>query len=127
MITLNEITAIRNVINEYIDMDINPKTAYKLVKIMNLTNQDAQFYDNKINDLLKKYGRRDDNGELIIDENGGIVIPTESISQAEAELEELGAIEIDSLDGYFISLTELDELKLSCRKINSLMPILKDE
>ena len=41
------------------------KTAYKFSKLFSNLDNEVAFYQNKISELIQKYGARDENGNLI--------------------------------------------------------------
>ena len=126
-ITLGKLMLARSVIIECADIDINPKASYNLMKIMDMTEKDEQFYNDKMKTIIQKYGTKDDDGKLIFDENGGIRVGADKIQEAQDKIGELEEIEVEVPSKYLISLDDLSEMKLSYRKIRALMPFLIEE
>ena len=123
---LSNVIELREVLGEYIDSNINFSTAYKFMKIIEITEKDYQFYIEKTREIISTFGKKDDNGELIIEANGSVRIQEENISEAQAKMDEMADIEVDIPEKYFIKIEDLEELKISCRKMRAFMPIIID-
>lgn len=123
---LSNVIELREVIGEYIDSDINFSTAYKFMKIIEITEKDYQFYIEKTKEIISTFGRKDEKGELIIENNGSVRINEEDIPAAQEKMDEMAEIEIDIPEKYFVKLEDLEELKISCRKMRAFMPIIID-
>lgn len=123
---LSNVIELREVIGEYADKDINFSTAYKFMKIIEITEKDYQFYLDKTKEVITAFGRKDEKGELIIEPNGSVRIDEKHIEEAQEKMDEMAKIEIEIPEKYFIKLEDLEELKISCRKMRSFMPIIID-
>ena len=77
--TLSNVIELREVIGEYADSNINFSTAYKFMKIIEITEKDYQFYIEKTKEIINTFGKKDENGELIIESNGSVRIQVENI------------------------------------------------
>lgn len=123
---LSNVIELREVIGEYADKDINFSTAYKFMKIIEITEKDYQFYLDKTKEVITAFGRKDEKGELIIEPNGSVRIDEKHIEEAQEKMDEMAKIEVEIPEKYFIKLEDLEELKISCRKMRSFMPIIID-
>lgn len=123
---LSEVIELREAIIEYADKDINFSTAYKFMKILDETEKDYQFYLNKTREVIQEYGKRDADGQLIIEENGSVRIDENKITEAQQKMDEMAEIEIDMPEKYFVKLADLEDLKISCIKMKAFMPIIID-
>ena len=123
---LSNVIELREVIGEYVDSNINFSTAYKFMKIIEITEKDYQFYLENTREIINTFGKKDENGELIIEPNGSVRIQEENIPAAQEKMDEMAKIEIDIPEKYFIKLEDLEELKISCRKMRAFMPIIVD-
>ena len=124
--TLSNVIELREVIGEYADSNINFSTAYKFMKIIEITEKDYQFYIEKTKEIINTFGKKDENGELMIESNGAVRIQEENIPAAQEKMDEMAKIEIDIPEKYFVKLEDLEELKISCRKMRAFMPIIVD-
>lgn len=93
---LYELLEARIVINKNIDQteSISAPLAYKIMKLMKNTQNDCDFYQEKFNAILTEYGEKDDNGQLI-QENNGIKIQDGKMEECTSKVNELNNTEIE--------------------------------
>ncbi len=75
--------------------DISIKTSYKITKLYKILLQEAEQYRESNMKILNKYGEKDTNDKLKINEDGNIFIITERLSEFNEEMNELNNIEVD--------------------------------
>ena len=85
------------------------RTSFNIAKFLSQTEQDAQFFQNKVVSLIEHYGERDDTGYFIL-ENGGtsVQIRADAIEACNKELNEINnyEIEVPKLEIYYEDLPE---------------------
>ncbi len=93
---LYELLEVRTVINKNIDQTklISADLAYKIMKLMKNTQNDCDFYQEKFNAILAEYGEKDDDGQLI-QENNGIKIQDGKMEECTSKVNELNNTEIE--------------------------------
>lgn len=103
------------------------KTAYKFSKLFSNLDNEVAFYQNKISELIQKYGARDENGNLIsTDDKNYISIKEDGRQECEKELNELADIKVEMKDITF-NLDELENLELSIGDLKILNPFIIEE
>lgn len=70
------------------------RTAYEISRFMTTTEHNFQFYIDKLNEYLQKYGEKNEAGELLI-ENNSYIIKKEYLEECNKALEELDNLEIE--------------------------------
>lgn len=100
------------VFSQVAQMKISSKLAYKIMKLCKSVATEEEFYNNKRNEIINEYAVKDENGQIVVSDDGMISIMQDKIPVAEKALRELNEIEVDMPDIKFM-LDELDELKLS--------------
>lgn len=100
------------VFSQVAQMKISSKLAYKIMKLCKSVATEEEFYNNKRNEIINEYAVKDENGQIVVSDDGMIKIMQDKIPVAEKALRELNEIEVDVPDIKFM-LDELDELKLS--------------
>jgi hypothetical protein len=100
------------VFNQVAQMKISSKLAYKIMKLCKSVATEEEFYNNKRNEIINEYAVKDENGQIVVSDDGMISIMQDKIPVAEKALRELNEIDVDVPDIKF-TLDELDELKLS--------------
>lgn len=105
--------------------DLSVASTYKLLKFFNKLKVDADFYREKLVEILNEYAERDDTGKAIVTENGQkIQIQPDKLEECEQKLQELAEIEIQEPEITF-TLNEIPE-GLSVQEFNLLMPFIKE-
>ena len=106
--------------------DLPIKTVYKLSKFFDTIKQDADFYREKLAEILNEYAQRDEENNVIVTDNGkSIKIKENLISECEEKLQELADIEAEEPQIKF-SLEELPD-GMSVQELNLLMPFIVEE
>jgi hypothetical protein len=100
------------VFNQVAQTKISSKLAYKIMKLCKSVAVDEEFYNNKKNEIINEYAVRDENGQIVVSDDGMISIQEDKIADAQNALNNLNDIEVDEPNIKF-TLAELDELKLS--------------
>jgi hypothetical protein len=100
------------VFNQVAQTKISSKLAYKIMKLCKSAAVDEEFYNNKKNEIINEYAVRDENGQIVVSDDGMISIQEDKIADAQNALNNLNDIEVDAPNIKF-TLAELDELKLS--------------
>lgn len=99
------------------------KTAFKLKGIVKTTQIEFEKYEDCRKQALEKYGSKDDNGELIV-ENGNIKLEGEALQSFAKDLSELANMEIQ-MDSIFID--ELgDKCELTTEELINLGDLIQD-
>lgn len=100
------------IFNQIAQTKISSKLAYKIMKLCKSVADEEEFYNSKRNEMINMYAQRDENGQIVVSDDGMISISPEKIDEAQAALQELNSIEV-KVPNIKFTLTELDELKLS--------------
>lgn len=83
------------------------KVAFQIGRILKRVEEEANLYDNARKALIYKYGETDENGELIVNENGSCTIKQEFIEDYNREVNELLDTEIE-INAELINYNDLD-------------------
>lgn len=119
---LIDLIAARNVFDREKNTRVKAALAYKIMKFLKQTTDDAKFYFDRIKSICETYGAKDSDGKLKI-ESGSIVIKKDGIVPARKEIEELEKTEVET--PVFFSIEELSELKLSVADMECLCNVIK--
>ena len=69
--------------------ELKARCAYAVGKILKSADAEIQSFNETRMELIKKYGEKDENGELKTEENGNVRIPPEQMEAFSRELREL--------------------------------------
>lgn len=75
--------------------DFKAKLAWQVARLLKSAEAEIQSFNETRMNLIKKYGEKDENGELITDENGNCKIIPEDIETFTNELNELITSEVE--------------------------------
>ena len=101
------------------------KTAYKISKLSNFLKDDANFYTERLSQIIEQYGEKDENGEPVISGNG-YKIQEDKTDECAAAIKELSGIEATIPDAK-IYLSELDGVELSPDDIAAIYAFIEED
>ena len=99
--------------------------AYRINKIVKQANEELQETEKIRREIINKYGKKDENGELIVDKNNG----TFEIEDRAAFNKEVALLfaEVCEFSGEPIDVKLLDNISMSSQEISAIEPFLKFE
>jgi len=100
------------VFNQFAQTKISAKLAYKIMRFCKDSETEEIFFNTKRQEIIDTYSIKDDNGNIVITDNGMIKIIPDKTDEANATLQELNNVEIEPPNVRF-TLEELEELKMS--------------
>ena len=102
------------------------KTAYKFSKIIRTIDNELIFFQDRMKQLMEKYGKKDENGQFILtNDQKGIQIQEDKISACKEETQELYNLAIDVRVDRF-KLEELISLEVTAQDMQILSVFIED-
>ena len=102
------------------------KITYNLTKLYKALSTEADFYNEKLNDIVQTYGERDEEGNLKPTADGrGVQIQKDRLEEAQSKLNELYTIEV-TLPDIKLSVDTLGDVELTLEETNALMPFFEE-
>ena len=95
-----------NTLGELSNAKLPVKVAYAITKNINKINTELKSYNEEKTKLINKYGEKDEEGKLKVEENGIIHLKEEFIEDYNRDIKELLSIE-NELDIHMIQLDDL--------------------
>ena len=101
--------------------ELKAKLAWQVGRLLKAADTEIQSFNETRMNLIKKYGEKDENGELITDDKGNCKIITEGLNEFTNELNELieteveinaNKINIDSLEDREFTPAEMSQLEV---------------
>ena len=102
--------------------DIN--TQYKFIKLSKVIKEESQYAVEQELLLFNAYGERDEKGQFITNEQGGVKIKQDCLAECLEKLTQLSKRTVQLPDLYF-SIDELQELGLTLGELEILEPFIK--
>lgn len=111
---MNIITLINaaDILNQFANTKVSSKLAYKIMKFCKGVANEEEFYNSKINEIINTYAEKDEDGQVIVNDDGVVRIMQDKIAEANAAMMELNMLEVDMPNVRF-TLDELDGFELS--------------
>lgn len=102
--------------------DIN--TGCSIAKLINQLQPKYLILMNKKDEMIKKYGKKDDKGKVILNEKNMAQIQTEYIEIVQEELKKVYEAVYD-IDARYLKMEDLKGTELPLKQISNLLPILE--
>lgn len=122
---LNKLLQARKVLEKHANEPIPTLLAYKILKFMKASDTEGAFYNDKLKEIIMKYGERDDSGNLI-NSNGGVNIARDKIEECEKEIKELDETDVEKPQITF-TIQELTPINFSVSELYSLDELIEEK
>lgn len=122
---LSEIIKARMTVAMLYREKIAGKLAYKFLKFLSATETDERFYREKLQEIIEKYGEKDEKGKFIETETG-IQIQKEYRDDCHKAIVELESTEVDK-PSLSITYDELEDIKISTEGMTSLFAFIEEK
>lgn len=121
---LNKLLQARKVLGKHANEPIPTLLAYKILKFMKASDTEGAFYDDKLKDIIMKYGERDESGNLV-NSNAGVNIARDKIEECENEIKELDETDVEKPQITF-TIQELTPINFSVSELYSLDELIEE-
>lgn len=123
LIKRDKIVELNNIFERINNTQFNINTQYKLLKIKKTIEEENEIYIQQLQ-TLKQFFLKDENGNPIMNQDGGYAIDSSKVEECNKIVNEINAIQIQVPDMYF-SLEELEPLQLTFSELEALDPFIK--
>ena len=106
--------------------DFKAKLAWSIARLLKAAETEIQSFNDTRMNLIKKYGEKDESGELITDEKGNCKIEPNAIESFSNELNELLNTEVE-INVNKIKVDQLEEVDFTPSEIVILEPFIEFE
>ena len=122
---MEQIIDFRNNINFFADANLPLKGAYKINKIRKEVEKEAEFYSEKFQEILNKYSKKDEDGNMVFSENGDqIMINDGMVDECNEALTNLQNLEVE-INNYNLTIDDLGEdMQCTPDELEALMPFM---
>jgi hypothetical protein len=120
---LGNVEKLYTVVKDFQDTEMPLKIAYKFSQLLNASEDNYQFFIEKMRQILNKYAVKDENGQIVNNE-GTIPIQPEFLERAEQEVKELHNIEVDMPKVRF-TLEELESVSFKPSALRALIDFIE--
>lgn len=106
--------------------ELKGKTAYRVSRMLRELDKEYTLFNETRSELIKKYGAKDENGELLVNENGDYTLEKDHVDEFYKEINDLLRNEVE-LNANKIDINELAELNFTPNEMLSLEPFIDEE
>lgn len=121
-VTVGQIVNVVPVLSKLVGENFMGRKAFIIARLVREINKEGEIFDAARIELIKKYGKKDENGELIVTE-GNIHIPTEFLAICNEELTKLQDTEVE-INAEKIPIEWLEEINLTLAEATMLEPFV---
>lgn len=124
-ITMEQLIDFRNGGDFFSTVNLPLKGAYKINKITQSIEKEAEFYAEKFQEIIDTYAKKDENGNLVFSDDGSqIMIQDNKIEECNAALEDLQSLEVE-IDNYNLSVEDLGDIECTPEELKIIMPFME--
>lgn len=106
--------------------DFKAKLAWQIARLLKAAEAEIQSFNETRMNLIRKYGEKDESGELVTDEKGNCRIENDSLNDFTNELNELIATEVE-INANKIKIDQLNDLDFTPSDMAILEPFIDFE
>lgn len=122
-LTLGEIINVVPALQLLAKKDFPGATTFKIARLMREIEKEAKMFEEERVKIAKMYGEKDENGELIAQEDGSVKIPPDKIADCNAELTDLLNTEVE-VNANKLEEKVFDNIELSPSLALTIEPII---
>lgn len=122
---LNELLNATDALQTLSKKSLQARPAFQVVRLLKAADKEIQEFNEIRVKVVNQYGDKDENGELITDENGNCHIAPEHINEFNKELNDLLNTEIE-INANMLSLGDLEELEFTPSDLALLEPFIEE-
>ena len=124
-ITMDQLINFRDNGGFFADAHLPLKGAYKLNKIRKAVEKESEFYQEKFQEIVNTYAKKDENDQVVFSEDGTqILIKDGMVAECNQALEDLQKLEVQ-IENYDLTIEDLGEdLECTPDQLEALMPFM---
>lgn len=118
-IKIRELLNCTDALQKLAGKELKAKLAWQVARLLKSADTELSSFNETRMNLIKKYGEKDEAGELITDENGNCKILTDSVETFSNELNELVETEIE-INANKLKVDDLNDIDFTPAEMNAL-------
>lgn len=104
---------------------VNFGTSFKFMKFMKATEDDERFYETKRKELIEKFATKDEQGNVII-ENNQCRFTNENLEEINKQLVELAETKVEIPESLKFTEQELDKMEFTIEEVSIIYDLIKE-
>ena len=120
-VSIKDLIGSTEALQKLASMELKAKTSWQIGRILKSADTEIQSFNETRMNLIKKYGEKDENGELMTDDKGNCRILEEGVKEFTSELNDLitqevelnaNKVAVEDLDGKEFTPAEMAQLEM---------------
>ena len=120
-VSIKDLVGSTEALQKLASMELKAKTSWQIGRILKSADAEIQSFNEARMNLIRKYGEKDENGELITDDKGNCKILEEGVKEFASELNDLieqevelnaNKVAVEDLDGKEFTPSEMAQLEM---------------
>ena len=124
-VKLETIISSADVLRSLAQKSLKGKTAYRVSKLLRELETEFTIFNETRAEIIKKYGEKDENDELKVNENGEYTIKSEHLNDFYTEVNDLIKNEVE-INANKIPLADLEDLEFTPNEMITLEPFIEE-
>ena len=124
--TLNDIFNAVPTLREISSKEFPGSVTFKIARLIRELDKEIQLFDEERSKIANKYGEKDENGVLIVQDNGMIKIPDDKIQECNEELQALFNTQVE-INANKLSADIFDNIEMTPTQAMNLETIIDFE
>lgn len=124
-VTLGEVLQADEALQKIASCELKVRAAYQVARLMREISSEGKLVFESRDKLIMKYGAKDEEGQLLVDENGNNNIPKENMEQFAKEYNEVLQTKI-TLNVEPIKLNDIENVELTYTDVVMLEPFITE-
>lgn len=125
-VTMNDILNVEKVFKKLINQSLTGKKAFVMARLAREVEKEVTTFESTRMELIHKYANTDENGEMIVDDNGNVHLSEENVKSCNQELLEVLSQEIE-LNASPLQYDWFDSIELTMTEADAFEPFMEKE
>ena len=122
---LSQVLELRSLFIQLKSIKLPIRASYQIAKFLQKTETDLKFYQEEYQAIIETYASRDENGNKLTAENGGIKVDPTKADECVAKMNELNNTEIENYELKLYN-SDFSNIELSIDQVSNLIPFFVD-
>jgi len=118
-IKLNDVVNTTETFNKIMQQSFKGSLAFKIARLARELEKEMQTFNSERMKIIRKYGKKDENGELIVNNDGNIEFENDKINEINSEFNSLLETELE-INADKLPMDSIDEFELTPQEVISL-------
>jgi hypothetical protein len=115
-VSLNDVVNSTQTFNKLMQQPFKGSLAFKIARLARELEKEMQTFNDERMKIIRKYGKKDENGELIVGEDGNVSFENDKINDLNSEFNSLLETELE-INADKLPMDSIDEFELTPQEI----------